>query len=138
MNTIWGAGIGVAQWEFLAAFGEDRIKKNFWLGRLFTEELGEMKGWVTFRGKQVLIVRGKSNVKYRYCDDYGNFLYYAAGSRYLFPAPSSHIDIFGSHLGGLVITSKVFEGLTLFRWSKLNIQKRPVTSKAYDGITIPT
>ena len=49
MNTIWGAGVGVARKDFLSEFGDARIKKNFWLGRLFTETHGEVKDWVTYR-----------------------------------------------------------------------------------------
>lgn len=137
LNIIWGAGVGVARRDFLAEFGKVRIKRNFWLGRLFTKDDGEVKDWVTYRGKNIVIIRGRQNVKQRNCDVCGQFLYYAAGSRYLFPTPPFNIEIFESHLQGLVVGSEVFDRLTLFRWSKLYIEKVPVKSKAYDGVTIP-
>jgi hypothetical protein len=136
LNIVSGTGVAIARRDFLGEVGEAEVRNHFWLGRVLLPGRKEASDWTTYRGRKRLIIRGSKNVAHRYCPECGQFLYYAAGPRYLCPTPPSDVNIFESDLQGLVLTKEVFVRLALRKWTKLFIEKVPVPTQPRDGLPV--
>jgi hypothetical protein len=134
-----GWGLPLIRKDFLFSFGEDAIRKDLFLGKLYGPDGNLIEDWVTFRGRGKLIVRGSKRAGFRQCDKCGRNAYYAEGSRYLYPAPPKDVLLFESHLYGLVICQKLFETIDIAAWKKryrrLRVDKLPVLATPKDGFT---
>ena len=98
LNMVNGWGLPLIRKDFLFSFGEDAIRKDLFLGKLYGPDGNLIEDWVTFRGRGKLIVRGSKRAGFRQCDKCGRNAYYAEGSRYLYPAPPKDVLLFESHL----------------------------------------
>ena len=60
------------------------------------------------------------------------------GFEYLCPAPPSELDLFESHLNGLIISESLFRRSQKIvqKWPKLKIEKLPVLDTPKDGFPI--
>lgn len=134
LNFVYGFGVPLALRDFLLSFGEDAIERNLWIGRVFLSNGKPSENWVTFRGKHRLIVRGSKNAGHRKCPECGRTLYFAMGSRYLCPAPSSDVAVFESDLRGLIVTEQLLSLIKLNQWRKLVVDKLPVQTTPKDGL----
>jgi len=74
------------------------------------------------------------NASTRVCTECGGRGYYAAGKRYLYPAPPADATIFESDLFGLVVPPEVYERVSVKRWRMLGIDKLPVLDQPMDGL----
>jgi hypothetical protein len=132
LNFIYGFGVPIAKRAFLGSFGENTINRDLHLGRVFLEGRGQLDDWVTVRGRHSLIIRGTKNVSRRQCTECGRNVYFAMGSRYLFPSPPSEHEMFESDLSGLIVSQRLFDLLTLNGWPKLVFDKLPVLAAPKD------
>lgn len=135
LNGVMGCWIPVARRDFLFSFGEDLVKRDLFLGRVFGPDQKQMEELVTFRGKCSLIVRGHKHVSHRVCDECGRQVYFAMiGGRYLFPEPPTDIAIFESDLLGLIVPDDLFRRVDLRRWRKITHEELPVAEWPLDGL----
>jgi hypothetical protein len=135
MNSIMGTDIGVARQEFLFSFGDEIVRRDLYLGRLFREDGIQFQELVTFRGKRRLIIRGRKDVTYRICDRCKRILYYAGfGGGYLYPAPPPGQTIFQSDLCGIVVPEELFRRIDLRKWRMITHEKLAIISPPPDGL----
>lgn len=135
LNLIQGARLGIARKDFLLALGEETVRRDLYLGRLFDPDGKLLNNWVTFHGRKKLIVRGSKHVTYRKCQRCGEHVYFAMGEKYLYPQPPGDAKIFDDG-GGIVLTEEIFEQIrpNLKRWRKLAVDKLPVLTKPNDKL----
>lgn len=133
LNFVYGFGIPIATMPFLESFG-DSVVRDLHLGRVFLENGKRLSDWVTFRGKSQLIIRGVKNVSHRVCGECGRNVYFAMGSRYLFPTPAKEHELFESDLSGLVVSATMFDRVAMNKWPKLVFDKLPVLPAPKDAL----
>jgi hypothetical protein len=136
LNFLFGPGIGLIHRELIDLIGEDIVRRDLYLGRVTDCDDKLVADWMTFRGRQGIIVRGSKEAECRACKRCGRNLYYAAGRRYLYPAPSPDATIFESHLFGLVVPASVHERVATKRWRMLGVDKLPVVDEPVDGLGV--
>jgi hypothetical protein len=138
LNIMFASGVGLVHRELLDLIGEDLARRELYLGRVFGNRGNEVADWVTFRGRNRVIVRGSKDAEYRTCKRCGRNIYHATGKRYLYPAPPSEATIFESDLSGLVLPPDVYDRVATRKWRKLGVDKLPVLDQPTDGLgTIP-
>lgn len=130
LNGVSACGVPLARLSFLLAFGEERVERDLILGQVFGPNRSRLTDWVTFRGKRRLIVRGSRHVSHRVCPDCGRNVYFAMGSRYLYPAPPTGVEIFESDLFGLILPQSAVTGLDVgeirgVTCERLNVLQEP-------------
>jgi hypothetical protein len=134
LNFINGCSLGVVRRDFLEELGMDIVHNYLFIGDLFGPDGHSIENWLTFRGKLRLIIRGTKNVSYRQCSECGRVVYFAMGKRYLYPAPPEHVELFESHLNGLILHENLFSRLNLARWPKVTVDALSVLSKPKDSL----
>jgi len=134
LNMLNGCGVALAYKPFLMRFGEERVRQNLNVGRVYDPNGRLLSDWVTFIGKHVLIVRGNEHAKHRVCSNCGRNLYFAMGRKYLFPQPPQGIDLFESDLWGLIVPESVAETLDISESNGIWIEKLPVLDEPLDGL----
>lgn len=108
LNFVNGHGVPLIRRDVLLSFGEDIVRRDLHVGRVFDRNKKLIADWSTFRARQKLIVRGSKNVSYRRCLQCGRPVYFAMGSRYLCPLPEKAEVLSESDLFGLVIPEALF------------------------------
>jgi len=131
LNSEWG--VPIARKDFLAMLGENNIQKYLYIGKVFGPNNEIVNDWVTFRGKEKLIVRGSKNAQHRSCDQCGRNVYFAMGKSYLYPSPPKGIALFESDLCGLIMPETLFPAIDPARLKGLLVEKLPVLSSPRDG-----
>jgi hypothetical protein len=129
-----GCGVPLANREFLLSLGTDVVQRDLYLGKVFGPRGNVLDDWVTFRGRRRVIVRGSKNVSHRQCNVCARHVYFAMGSRYLFPPPGSDASIHESDLFGLVVTPELAARVTVNRWPKLGVEELKVVEKPKDAL----
>ncbi len=105
---VYGFGVPLARLAFLLRLGEERVRRNLYLGEVFGPDGSCWEDWVTFRGKRRLIVRGSTeHAGNRVCPECGRNCYFGMPPNYLYPEPRSDVEIFESSGFGLVIPDSV-------------------------------
>jgi hypothetical protein len=136
LNFVYSSGVGLIHKELLELIGEEIVQRDLYIGRIVGDRGNEITDWVTFRGRREVIIRGSRDAGYRVCKECGRTLYYAAGKRYLYPAPPADVTIFESHLSGLVVPPEVCERVPTKKWRMLGIEKLPVLDLPTDGLGV--
>jgi hypothetical protein len=110
-----------------------------WLhvGSVRLEGHGDLPTWRTVHGQYDLVVRGNRSVGHWVCDECGRNVYFALGSRYLYPAPDPAIEIYDGRMGRLVVTGAIVDNLDASRWPELDVRRIRVATKPRDGLTVP-
>lgn len=134
LDFVMGCGIPVARKELLFSLGEDTVRRDLYLGRVFGPNQKPFEELVTFRGRYRLIVRGDKLVGNRICDQCRRQLYSAISGSYLYPEPPLGIGMFESHLCGLVISDDIFRRLDLKKWKETTHEELYVASAPKDGL----
>jgi hypothetical protein len=134
LNFVNGCGVALARRSFLSRFGDDRIARCLGVGEVRGPENQLILDWVTFIGRRVLFVRGSKNAQYRTCSLCGRNLYFAMGKKYLYPHPPKDIELFQSHLWGLIVPRQVGETTGIKESDGVWIDKLPVLDKPLDGL----
>lgn len=137
--------LGLVWRPFLAPLDASIVARDLMLGRVFDEKGNELEDWATFHGRYRVIVRGTEwgidldtrqpkTTPWRVCAECRQKHYYAAGKKYLFPAPPGDGRIFESHYCGLILAPNDFEVLVTHEWRKrVYVEKLNVTDLMYDG-----
>ena len=134
LNLAAGCIVGIARKDFLFCFGKNDVERHLYLGRLFREDGVLLEDWVTFHGRQRIVIRGSKDVSYRQCGDCGRHVYFAMGQQYLCPQPPKGINIFDVGSGELVLTKELAERVILNKWRKLACSKLPIFATPMDGL----
>ncbi len=79
LNFISGCGVGIGRRDFLFSFGEKTIQNDLCIGQVRGPDGSLLEDWVTFLGRQRVVVRGSTNVSYRRCSECGRQVYFAMG-----------------------------------------------------------
>lgn len=135
LNFVSGCGIGIARRDFLSVLGDAQVDQYLWLGRVFGPDGNLLKKWVTFNGKNKIIIRGSKHVAVRSCPFCQRQVYFAMAPLYLYPEPKSGVGIFDADMGTLVITKEIMAKITLNKWRKIDCDKLPVLEWPTDGLT---
>jgi hypothetical protein len=129
-----GCGVVLARRDFLLLLGTARVQADLLLGEVSGPSGKVMPDWATVRGRRRAIIRGSKNVSYRRCESCGRHVYFAMGSRYLFPAPVDGASIYESDLYGLLVAPNVLEGISLSSWPMLGIESLKVLPRPKDSL----
>jgi len=136
LNFLFGCGIGLIHRELLDLIGVEIVERDLFIGRVVGNHGKAIDDWATFRGREVVIVRGSQDAKYHTCPECGRNNYYAAGKQYLYPRPMGHATIFESDLHGLIVPTDVCERVMTRKWRRLNVDRLPVVDDPPDGLGI--
>lgn len=83
VNFVSAAGLGVISRAFMEQVGESTFREYFELGTLIGPNGKVVDDHFSFRGKQLVFIRGDTKSSYRRCADCGRFLYHPSGKRYV-------------------------------------------------------
>ncbi|WP_107497165.1 hypothetical protein [Thalassobius sp. I31.1] len=129
--------------DFLALFDELAVRRDLMLGTLLGPDDKPIEGWVTWRGRHQLQLRGTKGRDfngpgakyngYSYCKTCGLLRYTALGKPFLNPAPNSDVTFLESNLSGLIIPYEVFETIDMPGLRNVGIEQVPVLSPPPDG-----
>jgi hypothetical protein len=136
LNFINGCSLGVITKDCLKEIGAALVERDLYVGRLYGPDGELIPDWVTFRGREPIIVRGSKNVSHRRCADCGRIVYFGMGKPYLYPMPAEYVDIFDSGCGGLVLREYVFSRLNLRNWRGVTIDQLPVVEEPADSLGV--
>ena len=134
LNLMFGSAVGLVHRALLELIGQEIVRRDLYLGRVFGNGGNEVSDWVTFRGRFGLVVRGTRDAGFRTCSICGRNLYHATGKRYLFPSPPEDATIFESDLSGLIVPVEVYERVTTRKWARIGVDKLPVLEHPVDGL----
>lgn len=134
LNFVNGTGVPLAKKSFLFRLGLDVLRRQLYLGKVIGASGTPLSDWVSFRGRQRVIIRGSRNVAHRTCDVCGRHVYFAMGKRYLYPAPPSDSTVLESDLFGLVLSKDLLSKLALDEWNELTVDELPVLANPLDSI----
>ena len=134
LDSLWACGVGIIHRELLDLIGEDIVDRDLHLGKVTNSRGKEVAEWVTFHGRETVIVRGSKEARYSTCPECGRNRYYAAGKRYLFPAPTDEASIYQSHLSGLVVPPDVYERVASVKWRTIGVDKLRIVDEPADGL----
>ena len=132
LTFVNGCGVILARRDFLDSLPVVDIRSNVTLGTVRGASGTSLDDWSTVRCRSRLIVRGNRNVSYRQCTVCGRHVYFAMGSRYLYPAPLQGCSIFESDLYGLVLAHGPFPQLP--RWPKVAVDLLRIATRPQDGL----
>jgi hypothetical protein len=134
LNILFGWGIGLARRSFLMQFGQDRVQRYLGLGKVYGPDGSVFEDWVTFIGKHKVILRGSKQAGYRVCPECGRNIYFAMGKPYLYPEPAEDVELFESHLWGLVFPEPLVESLGIGKPKGVWVERVPVLNEPLDGL----
>lgn len=134
LTFVNGCGVILARRDFLDVLGHARVKVDLLLGVVKGPSGKVIADWLTVRARNQVIVRGSKNVSYRCCEICGRHVYFAMGSRYLFPAPIAGASIYETDLYGLLVTSDVIDGVPLKMWPRLGVERLRVLAHPKDSL----
>ena len=134
LTFVNGCGIPIAQKECLFSLGAEIVTRDFYIGRVFGRNNELLADWVTYRGRNRLIVRGSKNVSFRKCLECGRSVYFAMGGRYLCPGPDNPNRLYESDLLGLIVPEHLRECLQSREWRGISCSKLCILEKPKDGL----
>jgi hypothetical protein len=131
LTFVSGCGVPIARRDLLQELVGEALASDLWLGRVLDADGKEHSGWVTFRGRHPVIVRGSKNVSHRVCGECGRNVYFATGSRYVCPPPPTGIKVFETDLLGLAVLGPVMPSRP---WLGVSFEPLPIRERAADGL----
>ena len=132
LSFVSGVGIGIVWIPFLKAFCAETVGRDLILGKITGSTGIVIKDWVTFQGRHRVIVRGSTNAQYRQCETCLQWIYFAMGNRYLFPAPPKDADLMESDCHGLLVRKGALPDLEFGKWKNLWVDKLQVVDSPSD------
>jgi hypothetical protein len=136
LTFVSGTTVGLCKEVFLDALvGWSTAQEELHLGQVRSADGESVPGWVSFRGKKRVAIRGSKNVAYRRCGTCGQGVYFAMGKRYLFPSPGEG-TMFESNLGGLVIPEAVLDPKEAKKWPGTYVERLEVLKAPLDGLGV--
>lgn len=134
LTFVNGCGVPIAQKAFLFSLGAENIRRDFHIGRVYGRNNDLLPDWLTYRGRNRLIVRGSTNVSFRKCSECGRSVYFAMGGRYLCPEPDNGDRLYESDLLGLIVPEHFRACLESMEWPGISCDKLSVLEKPKDGL----
>ncbi|WP_147450683.1 hypothetical protein [Rhodophyticola porphyridii] len=135
--------VAFARRDFLERMGQDVIREYLYLGELRNCDGDLLEDWVTFRGKNRILLRGRKRVHkgktvtgYRCCDTCGAIMYHGEAPHYLCPAPPAGVRILEGGAGTLVVTRDLFEKLSPKKSRDLDFYQLPVLEEPLDDLPV--
>jgi hypothetical protein len=132
LNFVWGMSIGIIRTDFLEVLGEEHVSRNLKLGRVLDAFGREISGFVTFRGRFRLVIRGDKRSHYRRCEVCGRHGYSPMGKWYLLSGFPDDSSIYESQLHGLIVNQEIAERVKQKKWRDLAIVKLPILDSPID------
>ena len=133
LTSVLGCGVPVARLDFLQALvGPAAVRRDLLLGRVFAVGGRRLDGWVTWRGRRRVIVRGSRQESCRPCAVCGMPCYFALGERRLSPAPPDDADVFESDHMGLVVRAGSLNVSALPRSRDVLVEALGLANRAAD------
>lgn len=133
LNFVYGVGIGVIRRDFLQLLGDESIRNDLLLGKVFDANGREVPEYATFRGRTRLMIRGNEQSGYRRCEVCGRHIYSPMGKFYvLSEAPGGRL-IYESQIQGLIVGECTAEVVRQKKWKELAVRKLPVLDTPQDG-----
>ncbi len=133
LNFVFGAGVPILSTKLLSALDPILVKTDLFIGSVFGPTGEKLDDWRTFRGRQRLLIRGTEDANYRICEECGRVLYFSMGKPFLFPNPRAEINIFESHVRGIVMTERAFLRSELKEFPGIHVSKIFVANEPIDG-----
>jgi hypothetical protein len=137
LSFVSGIGVGIVRRDLLEALGHEAVAGGLWLGEVFGPDGVRAPKYASFRGKRMVIIRGKAGSSHRLCGSCGRHLYFPLGKRHLVGPVAAPFDIAESQFNQLVVSERVHAGVSGKRWRKLTIDRLPVVDGASDGQDLP-
>lgn len=135
LTAAINCGVPIARKDFLFSFGEDLVRRDLFLGRVYNPDGKEATELVTFRGKYRVLVRGQKHVSHRICLECGRTRCSSMiGGRYVYPKPPEGVSLFESQLWGLVMPDEVFRRIDLRQWQEVTHEVLHVPEFPPDGL----
>ena len=135
MNFVNGCGVPLARKDLLLSLGQEVIARDLYIGRVFGKSGDILPDWITYRGRNRLVVRGTRNVTFRRCADCGRPVYFAMGNRYLCPPPVED-SLYESDLTGLIVPASLIERVPVAQWPGISEDELPVIESPKDGLPV--
>ncbi|MBP6014745.1 MAG: hypothetical protein KBA31_21155 [Alphaproteobacteria bacterium] len=133
LSFVTAGMVGVGRRELFADMGWEEVSRDLFLGKLIAVSDPKLfEGWVTFRGRYPIIVRGLREAGYRVCGTCGRVAYFAYDDSYLYPRPEEGVDIFDASGGRLIVTEKIARRIDLSKWQRVELDEIPVLDKPVD------
>lgn len=135
LTFINGCLLPLVHRDVLDCFHEAEIERYLGLGNVYDPEGRRIDAWWTFIAKYRVLVRGTKHATYRRCSDCGRGVYFAMGRKYIFPAPSQEVLIFGTS-AGIVLPQWRFEELPVKCWPGVEVERLPVLDEPKDSLGV--
>jgi hypothetical protein len=148
LSFVGSLAIGTARKSFLEDLGWQDVTENLVLGKVFvrsprTGKVRELEEYATFRGKEVVYVRGVEEAGFRVCEQCGRVIYFAIPgdgdgvSHVLRSRLASERSIYESDSHDLVVSEKIYDRIKGKKYKKLHIEPLELLDKPLDGIDDP-
>ena len=136
LNGLNGCFLALAKTSFLFQFGEERIRRDLHLGKVYGPDEEPLHGWVTFRGKHRVFIRGTDHAVHRVCPGCGRDVYFAMGHPYLYPQPPAGVEVLESDLCGLVLPEAVVQEVGIGQPKGVWVERLTVVKQPKDGFGV--
>ena len=130
---VVGYRIAIVHVSFLEILGDSVVGDNFMMGDVIDNRGRVFSDWKALVGKHQLFIRGSTHVVRRACEVCGQKGYFAAGKRYLCPAPEPG-KIYQSHLTGIVVPVTIAAPLLALKRKGTGAEKLSVIDPPLDGL----
>jgi hypothetical protein len=134
LNCVHGLGLGIAEKEFIESFGAGQADRYLHLGQVFGPDGQPLEKWVTFNGRNRILVRGTRHATARICQECGRQIYFAMGREYLYPKPREDVSMFDKGWGALVLTGDLAIRATRKQWTSVHCTRLKVLKQPEDGL----
>ena len=139
-----GTGVALARRDFVSLLRDENVERDLLLGTLYGPDGRAIEGWVTWRGRSRINLRGQHGfgydgpgakwVGYRYCSACGQLMHSPLGTPlYLYPAPPCHHVIHHAGTVFLVVPSDLVKGLPIKPTRDFHVRKLRVMDPPPDG-----
>lgn len=135
LNSVPGL-LGYVRRDLLDTIGQDLFEKHFRIGYVFDEAGKLCENFRSFRGKEILMIRGGKQSTYRRCDECGGVLYFALGKEYVLRRDLTGAVLYGpSQGGGFIVSEEIGKRIWAEKkWKKVSFARLPVLDSPQDGL----
>jgi hypothetical protein len=129
-----GYALGIGRRTLLEDLSRGQRESPFFLGTVKNKSGSILDEWVTFHGREEIIVRGSRSATARICSNCRRQIYFAQGTSYLYPQPLPGVGLFDAHFGIIVATTAVAGRINPGEWPGLKIRPLKVFQHPKDGL----
>ncbi len=125
-------GLPIVHASFLDCFQPDLLKRDLYLGRVYSAKRVLQADWFTVRARHRLIVRGTENVSLRWCEACGRPVYDTNAGCFLYPEPAANVAYFTDETR-FIARSDCVDIRQLRKMRRVAVQEIPVVDAPLDG-----